>query len=94
MHLRLLKFAYQRYGDWPKSYATYEKLNADVFRYFELKGIEGVEKWNAKAFGRGKAESGEGTFAAISDWDILPVENKFKGFICGVQGQQGSFGSL
>lgn len=72
-HLHLLKLAYQRLGQWPKQYAQYEKLNADLFRAFgdQLKGFEGVEKWQAKGYGGGKAESNEGTFAGSSSWEIL-----------------------
>jgi len=73
-HLHLLKLAYQRLGTWPKEQQVYEKLNADVFRIFgdNLKGVEGVEKWQAKGYGGGKAESSEGTFETVIDWSILP----------------------
>jgi hypothetical protein len=70
-HLRLLKFAFQRLGSWPKPYAVYERLNANLFKAFELTGIEGVEKWTAKGFGGGKAESNEGSFGGVGQWDIL-----------------------
>lgn len=72
-HLKLLKLAFQRYGQWPKNYAVYEQLNADVFAQYgeALKGLEGVEKWSAKGFGAGKAESNEGAFTAPAQWDIL-----------------------
>jgi hypothetical protein len=52
---------------------VYEQLNADVFAQYgsALKGAEGVEKWNAKNFGNGKAESNEGAFKAPAQWDIL-----------------------
>jgi len=74
-HMRLLKLAFQRYGQWPKSYGVYEQLNADVFANYgsALKGAEGVEKWSAKGFGAGKAESDEGAFTAPKQWDILVV---------------------
>lgn len=74
-HLHLLKLAFQRYGQWPKAYAVYEQLNADVFASYggALKGAEGVEKWSAKGFGAGKAESGEGAFRAPREWDIISV---------------------
>ncbi|EAW17234.1 C2H2 type zinc finger domain protein [Aspergillus fischeri NRRL 181] len=60
-HLLLLKLALQRLGDWPKDYGEYERLNAGLFLAFgnELKGFEGVEKWNLKDFGGGKAASNE-----------------------------------
>lgn len=72
-HLHLLKLSYQRLGSWPKPYASYERLNADLFKAFgeNLKGVEGVEKWQAKGFGGGKAESNEGTFGGSSSWEIL-----------------------
>jgi hypothetical protein len=70
-HLRLLKFAFQRLGSWPKPYAVYERLNANVFKAFNLTGVEGVEKWTAKGFGGGKAESTEGSFSGVSHWEIL-----------------------
>ncbi|KAH1299726.1 hypothetical protein KXX11_006190 [Aspergillus fumigatus] len=70
-HLYLLKLAVQRLGDWPKDYSEYERLNADLFREFasDLKGVEGVEKWDLKAYGAGKAEGNA---------DILDTE--FKGW--------------
>jgi anion-transporting ArsA/GET3 family ATPase len=71
-HLHLLKLAYQRFGGWPKSYTEYERLNAMLFRVFgsdpKWKGAEGTEKWDAKAFGSGKAESQEGGFKGVQDW--------------------------
>jgi hypothetical protein len=74
-HLNLLKLAYQRYGQWPKAYGVYEQLNADIFASYggALKGAEGVEKWSAKGFGAGKAESGLGAFTAPKQWDIIAV---------------------
>ena len=73
-HMRLLKMAYQRLGGWPKSYDNYERLNAQIFRTFgsekQWKGVEGTEKWDAKAYGNGKAESQEGSFQAIEDWSF------------------------
>lgn len=66
-HLGYLKLALQRLGDWPKDYAEYESLNADVFREYadDLKGAKGVETWNLGEFGSGKAES---------DDDLLDTE--------------------
>ncbi|KAK3080720.1 hypothetical protein LTS18_013809 [Coniosporium uncinatum] len=72
--LRMLKLAFQRLGNWPRQYAVYERLNADVFRAFELQGVEGVEKWTAKGFGGGKAESQEGEFSTVKNWEILGPE--------------------
>ncbi|EEP82083.1 conserved hypothetical protein [Uncinocarpus reesii 1704] len=60
-HFNLLKLALQRLGAWPKDFAEYERLNADLYHEYPeaLRGIKGVEKWNLKAFGAGKAESDE-----------------------------------
>ncbi|KAL4924165.1 uncharacterized protein BDV17DRAFT_295696 [Aspergillus undulatus] len=60
-HLHLLKLAVERLGSWPKEYSEYEQLNADLFKSFgdDLRGVEGVEKWNLKQFGAGKAEDNE-----------------------------------
>jgi hypothetical protein len=70
-YLRLLKFAFQRLGSWPKSYTVYERLNAYVFKAFDLTGVEGVEKWTARGFGGGKAESNEGSFDGVRKWEII-----------------------
>ncbi|KAJ6134419.1 hypothetical protein N7523_000741 [Penicillium sp. IBT 18751x] len=72
-HLQLLKLSVQRLGDWPKDYAEYERLNAELFSEFkqELSGVEGVEKWNLKSFGSGKAASDEDTFKLdFSSWEL------------------------
>jgi hypothetical protein len=73
-HLHLLKMAYQRLGGWPKAYDDYERLNAQLFRVFggeaKWKGVEGTEKWDAKAFGKGKAESNDGVFSGLEDWSF------------------------
>lgn len=73
-HLHLLKLSYQRLGNWPKSYDEYARLNAQIFRTFgndpAWKGVQGTEKWDAKPFGSGKAESQEGGFTGISDWSF------------------------
>ncbi|KAF2628800.1 hypothetical protein BU25DRAFT_365743 [Macroventuria anomochaeta] len=73
-HLQLLKLAYQRLGGWPKSYEEYERLNAQIFRTFgadaKWKGVQGTEKWGAKEFGNGKAESQDGGFNGIEDWAL------------------------
>jgi hypothetical protein len=62
-HLQLFKLSVQRLGDWPKDYSEYENLNAALFTEFEeeLKGVEGVEKWNLKNFGAGEAAGSEDT---------------------------------
>ncbi|KAJ5589423.1 hypothetical protein N7537_012101 [Penicillium hordei] len=63
VHLNLLKLSVQRLGDWPKDYSEYETLSASLFAEFgdELKGVNGVEEWNLKSFGSGKAASSEDT---------------------------------
>lgn len=60
-HLHLLKLAVERLGDWPKEYSEYERLSAELFSAFggDLKGIEGVDKWNLKNFGSGRAEASD-----------------------------------
>lgn len=73
-HLHLLKLAVQRLGDWPKSYSEYERLSSDVFREYgsELKGIEGVEKWDPKSFGAGKAQSNEDMLdLSFNNWELV-----------------------
>ncbi|PWY65638.1 hypothetical protein BO94DRAFT_338846 [Aspergillus sclerotioniger CBS 115572] len=73
-HLHLFKLAVERLGDWPGDYSDYERMNADVFREFpeEMKGVEGVEKWNLKSFGGGKAESDDDVLNLdLQTWDIL-----------------------
>lgn len=73
-HLQLLKLAYQRLGGWPKAYDEYERLNAQLFRTFgseaKWKGVQGTEKWSAKEFGHGKAESQDGAFKGVEDWAL------------------------
>lgn len=75
MHFRLLKLAVERLGAWPKDYSEYERLNADVFREFgdSLDGVEGVEKWNLRAFGSGKAEGSEDMIdiEGFEHWGLL-----------------------
>jgi hypothetical protein len=81
-HLQLLKLAIERFGDWPKDYSEYERLNADVFREFkeDLQGIEGVEKWNLKNFGSGKAESNADLLdPKFNNWEILEISHATNG---------------
>ncbi|KAL4778896.1 hypothetical protein BJX76DRAFT_362292 [Aspergillus varians] len=60
-HLHLLKLAVERLGDWPKDYTEYDRLNSALFQVFgdDLKGVEGVDKWNLKNFGSGRAEASD-----------------------------------
>ncbi|GIC93466.1 uncharacterized protein Aud_009954 [Aspergillus udagawae] len=60
-HLHLLKLAVERLGNWPKDYKEYERLNSALFQTFGdyLKGVEGVDKWNLKNFGSGRAEASD-----------------------------------
>ncbi|CAG8900204.1 unnamed protein product [Penicillium egyptiacum] len=72
-HLNLLKLSVQRLGDWPKEYSEYQALSAGLFAEFgdELKGVDGVEKWNLKGFGSGKAASAEDTLdLKVFTWSI------------------------
>ncbi|KAJ5140703.1 hypothetical protein N7448_004111 [Penicillium atrosanguineum] len=72
-HLQLLKLSVQRLGDWPKDYVEYERLNAEIFSEFsqDLSGVEGVEKWNLKSFGSGKAASDEDTLKLdFISWEL------------------------
>ncbi|KAL4803383.1 NACHT domain protein [Aspergillus unguis] len=73
-HLHLLKLAVERLGSWPKEYAEYEHLSADLFQRFrdDLKGEKGVENWNLKQFGSGKAEASD---------DLVPDGGIDKGMI-------------
>ena len=73
-HFKLLKLAVERIGDWPKDYSEYERLNADLYQQFptELNGVEGIEKWNLKSFGSGKAESNEDLVNdEVTDWRLF-----------------------
>ncbi|KAJ5536107.1 hypothetical protein N7513_009293 [Penicillium frequentans] len=60
-HLRMLKLAVERLGDWPKDYSEYERLNQELFNAFahDLEGVEGVDKWNLQSFGSGQAEASD-----------------------------------
>ncbi|KAJ6043281.1 hypothetical protein N7460_004636 [Penicillium canescens] len=82
-HLLLFKLAMQRLGDWPKDYSEYERLNTDLFREFEneLNGFEGIEKWNLKDFGSGKAASNEDMLdLEFRSWELcLGVANESPG---------------
>ncbi|EAU33781.1 conserved hypothetical protein [Aspergillus terreus NIH2624] len=81
-HLKLLKLSAERLGDWPKDYSEYERLNADLFREFpeDLKGVEGVEKWDLKAFGGGKAESNEDQVdLQFKDWQLFDTQVETNG---------------
>ncbi|RDW79099.1 NACHT domain protein [Aspergillus mulundensis] len=74
LHFKLFKLAIQRLGGWPKDYSEYERLNADLFREYPeaLNGLEGVEKWDLKGFGAGKAESNEDQVDVdFKDWQLF-----------------------
>ncbi|KAJ5176019.1 uncharacterized protein N7482_001896 [Penicillium canariense] len=76
-HLKLLKLAVQRLGDWPKDYSEYERLNADLFLEFgeDLKGVDGVEKWDLKKFGSGKASGNEDQLNLdVKSWELELVQ--------------------
>ncbi|EEA24133.1 ankyrin repeat domain protein, putative [Talaromyces marneffei ATCC 18224] len=58
-HFYLLKLAVERLGWWPRGYSIYKRLNANLFQNFidYLIDFEGVERWNLKKFGSGRAEA-------------------------------------
>ncbi|KAL4864920.1 hypothetical protein BDV12DRAFT_200638 [Aspergillus spectabilis] len=73
-HFKLFKLAIQRLGSWPKDYTEYERLNADIFREYPsaVKGVDGIEKWDLKGFGAGKAESNEDQVDVnFKDWRLF-----------------------
>lgn len=89
-HLRLLKLAVERLGSWPKDYSEYERMNADVFREFatDLKGVEGVEKWDLKKFGAGKAESNEDMLNAnLKNWELVDSQAETEAVVDGEDGE-------
>ncbi|KAL5118848.1 hypothetical protein ACEQ8H_003170 [Pleosporales sp. CAS-2024a] len=92
-HLHLLKMAYQRFGGWPKAYAEYERLNAQLFRVFggedNWKGVQGTERWDVKGFGHGKAETQDGVFHGLEDWSFGSEE-----VILDAQKHQGGQGGM
>ena len=72
-HLRLLKLGYQRLGSWPKAFPEYEKLIKQVVHEFSIdnKELQTPEKWQVKEYGSGKAESHEGIFEKVDNWELL-----------------------
>ena len=77
-HLHFLKLALERLGSWPKDYAEYERLNADIFRKYadDLKGVDGVEKWNLSGYGSGKAEDKDDLLdAEFNSWELVIPED-------------------
>ena len=81
-HLKLLRSALERFGDYPKPYTEYEQLNADVFRTFaeDLREVEGVEKWNVKKFGNGKTGNEDGALDVdVKDWALLEIHEHTNG---------------
>ena len=73
MHLRMLKLGYQRLGSWPRPFSEYEKLIGQVLHSFSVdtKELQAPDKWQAKGFGAGKAESNEGTFEKVVSWQLI-----------------------
>ncbi|KAL2808077.1 hypothetical protein BJX63DRAFT_52411 [Aspergillus granulosus] len=77
-HFKLFKLAIQRLGSWPKDYSEYERLNADLFREYPsaLHGVEGIERWDLKSFGSGKAESNEDQVdTGFKDWQLFSEQH-------------------
>ncbi|KAH8649375.1 NACHT domain protein [Xylariales sp. PMI_506] len=75
-HLHLLKLSLERLGGWPKDYSEYESLNSDIYRVFgtDLKGVDGVEKWNLGNYGSGKAESNDDLLEPeFKNWELLDL---------------------
>lgn len=74
--LWLLRLALERVGGWPKGYAEYERLNADVFARYpsEMAGAAGVERWDLSAFGHGRASAEDDLLrkADLTKWGLLP----------------------
>lgn len=81
MHLRLLKIALQRLGEWARSSGEYERLTARVWGEFsaELKA-DGLKedqvlskKWKLDGYGNGRSEGGlnEGTFMEPVSWAVV-----------------------
>ncbi|KAL2833125.1 hypothetical protein BJY01DRAFT_253617 [Aspergillus pseudoustus] len=77
-HFKLFKLAIQRLGGWPKDYSEYERLNADLFREYPsaLEAVEGIERWDLKSFGSGKAESNEDQVdTGFKDWQLFSEQH-------------------
>ncbi|KAJ5923455.1 hypothetical protein N7454_008700 [Penicillium verhagenii] len=74
-HLHMLKLAVERLGDWPKEYSEYERLSHDLFSAFanDLKGVEGVDKWNLQSFGSGQAEASDDLIAFHHEYLAIAV---------------------
>ncbi|KAH7324307.1 NACHT domain protein [Stachybotrys elegans] len=75
-HMWYMKLALERLGGWPKDYSEYQRLSSDVFSKFaqEMKGMEGMDKWDLKKFGKGRAESEDDMLNAnFSDWEVVDV---------------------
>lgn len=60
-HFHLLKLAVERLGDWPREFSEYQRLSSEVFNTYgdALKGMDGVDKWNLKRYGSGRAEASD-----------------------------------
>ncbi|KAL2826663.1 hypothetical protein BDW59DRAFT_179378 [Aspergillus cavernicola] len=81
-HFKLFKLAIQRLGGWPKDYSEYERLNAELFREYPsaLEGVQGIERWDFKGFGVGKAESNEDLVDAdFKDWQLFSSQRLVDG---------------
>lgn len=75
-HLDLMRLAYQRLGDWPRPYSEsrYRELSDKIFAKFdgekEMRGAQPVKSWSNKGFGKGNAESDDGTLKDPLDWSF------------------------
>ncbi|KAL3467675.1 hypothetical protein BJX64DRAFT_283144 [Aspergillus heterothallicus] len=83
-HFKLFKLAIQRLGGWPKDYSEYERLNADLFREYPtaLEGVAGIEQWDLKSFGSGKAESNDDLVdTEFKDWQLFSQQHLSNGHV-------------
>jgi hypothetical protein len=73
-HLQYFKLSLERLGSWPKDLNEYFRLSGDLFARFpeHLQGLYGMEKWDLKAYGSGKAESDADLLdTKIKTWEIM-----------------------
>lgn len=76
-HMLHMKLALERLGGWAKDQTEYERLCAEAFKQYpeDLEGVQGVEKWDLKKYGAGKAEAGDDLLdAGFDEWEILVPE--------------------
>lgn len=77
-HMHHMKLALERLGGWAKDQAEYERLCAEAFKQYaeDMEGVQGVEKWDLKKYGAGKAEAEDDLLGAgFDDWEIVVPED-------------------